>query len=577
MRNERKVRFYQSLADFPLTVELGSKSPVWGLSRWQGDNRLRFVPPDDEGFSMRGDKRRLLYKGQRRSHRFTILADGAFEYDCILNKEPESNVISLMMEGAENFDFFRQPDFVPDDFLKGSYAVYKKNTLLGEGTGKLCHIHRPEIIDARGRRCWGELSVVGNELRITVPEQFLSEAVYPVIVDPTVGTTTVGSQNKWRPEPGEPLETLMFEYMIPVNRFLISDAINGSCTAYIYTNENDGDARGRPVIYSDNGNCPLTRRSANESLIDLRFVSGLTAGWRSGTFNASGVSASSYIWFGVCVEYIWFPRFDYGTKCYADFWDMYTSVPNTYPVWSVNWFHDLKLSMYFTYTSAQNYVRTLTQGVNLIDTRKLTGDYKRSAIQTARVNSTLSRFETFYRQCIETVRNTMSFNRLPAFFRTVTENIKVTQVKTENRSIERMCVDDVKVNSVNTRIHNVIRNIQDNLKSLDSKSVSLLYVRSVTDEVLGDDKISHLGSFIRGLFVKADNTAETIHEAKYFRVQADTVQAEGSVFRGLLLFVKIVTGVFIRDYLLRRFLIAKKEMVLKSCICREIVLESSIK
>ena len=190
--NTRPVKFRQSIADFPLTVSLGDKAPTWGLSRWDGKG-LHFRPSDDEGFTLRGDKQRLVYKGRRRSHRFTILGDGAFEYDCILLREPESNTISLVMDGVERFDFFRQPDFVPDPFLKGSYAVYKKETLLGEGTGKLCHIHRPEIIDAKGRRCWGDLSVVGNVLRITIPEWWLSEAVYPVIVDPTIGTTTSGS------------------------------------------------------------------------------------------------------------------------------------------------------------------------------------------------------------------------------------------------------------------------------------------------------------------------------------------------------------------------------------------------
>jgi hypothetical protein len=81
------------------------------------------MPPDDEGFILRGDRQRFIYKGRRCSHRFTILGDTAFEYDCILEREPESNVISLLMEGAERFDFFRQPDFVKDPFLKGSYAV----------------------------------------------------------------------------------------------------------------------------------------------------------------------------------------------------------------------------------------------------------------------------------------------------------------------------------------------------------------------------------------------------------------------------------------------------------------------
>jgi hypothetical protein len=192
--NTGAVRFRQSLNDFPLTVELGKKTPDWGLSRWAGNMPLRFIPPDDEGFNLKGNKQQLIYKGRRRSHRFTILGENAFEYDCVLEKPPDTNTVSLFMEGAEYLDFFRQPDFVEDPFLKGSYAVYKKETLIGEGTGKLCHIHRPEIIDARRRRCWGDLAVIGNELWITIPEWWLSEAAYPVIVDPTIGTTTIGSQ-----------------------------------------------------------------------------------------------------------------------------------------------------------------------------------------------------------------------------------------------------------------------------------------------------------------------------------------------------------------------------------------------
>jgi hypothetical protein len=90
------ARFRQSVHDFPLTVSLGEKAPAWGLSRWVSAG-LRFLPPDDEGFTLRGDKRWLVYKGRRRSHRFTILGDTAFEYDCILNREPESNVIKIFM------------------------------------------------------------------------------------------------------------------------------------------------------------------------------------------------------------------------------------------------------------------------------------------------------------------------------------------------------------------------------------------------------------------------------------------------------------------------------------------------
>ena len=125
--NERYAKFIQSQNDFPCMVELGKNNPSFGINRW-GNNALRFVPFDDEGYTLKGDKKRLLYKGRQRSHRFTILNNGAFEYDCILLREPESNVISLRMVGADQYDFFRQPDFVPDDFLKGSYI--EQNLLL---------------------------------------------------------------------------------------------------------------------------------------------------------------------------------------------------------------------------------------------------------------------------------------------------------------------------------------------------------------------------------------------------------------------------------------------------------------
>jgi hypothetical protein len=48
------------------------------------------------------------------------------------------------------------------------------------------------------------------------------------------------------------------------------------------------------------------------------------------------------------------------------------------------------------------------------------------------------------------------------------------------------------------------------------------------------------------------------------------------VFRGLLLFVKIVSKVIFRDYLLGRSLKAREELVLKSAVCRELVLDSKI-
>jgi hypothetical protein len=204
-----------------MMVGLGGDVPSWELSRY--GLPLRFSALDDEGYSLRGNSRSLLYKGRERSHRFTVLNDGAFEYDVILKKEPSTNVVELLIDGAEYYDFYRQPYFVKDDFLKGSYAVYRKENYAGCGTGKICHIHRPKIIDASGRWVWGDLIVAGNKLLIVIPEQWLADASYPVIVDPVIGTNTVGSQEEWSYGGGQ---RISFEMRIPVNRFVITDNLS---------------------------------------------------------------------------------------------------------------------------------------------------------------------------------------------------------------------------------------------------------------------------------------------------------------------------------------------------------------
>ena len=572
----RPIRFKQSLADFPLTVSLCDKVPSWGLSRWNGKG-LHFRPSDDEGFVLRGDKQRLVYQGRRRSHRFTILGDNSFEYDCILNREPESNVISLVMDGAERFDFFRQPDFVSDPFLKGSYAVYKKETLIGEGTGKLCHIHRPEIIDARGRRCWGELSVVGNELRITIPEKWLGEAVYPVIVDPTIGTTTVGSQYIYYNIDNEDDYELMYELSVPVNRFLVPENLDGSCTAYFYVNSDDYEAGGRGVVYSDSSNKPLTRRSKDESFIDMRVNASKPKGWRSGTFKTNtSIASGSYIWFGCFCEYYWMPRFDWGVKCYRGWWaDDYDNIPNTYN-YSDTWDYDFKLSMYFTYSTAQNYVRTLTQGVNLSDSRKITAEYKRSFGHTVNGSAALNPSVSFFRQCLMNVSNTMSLERLPVFIRTVFEQTRTNDGILNMRYLSRSCEEIIKIQEEVKRSQGFFRKLADVLTETDNTAFPIVFIRSIHETQGITDTIRQWGNYIRGLYEIADSIAEISRQGEFYRKETETVQADGSVFRGLLIFIRILTTSLVRDFLLRRFLIAREELVLKSCITREINLDSKI-
>jgi len=509
--------------DFPLKVKLGEKVPTWDVSRWKGNNGLRFIPPDDEGFTLRGDRRRLVYKGRRRSHRFTVLGDTAFEYDCILEREPESNVITLLMEGAEQFDFFRQPDFISDPFLKGSYAVYKKETLIGEGTGKLCHIHRPEIIDARGRRCWGDLSISGDRLCITIPEQWLAEAKYPVVVDPTIGTTTVGSQIKGPDPNNKYYDRPWLDNEYTVNRYQVPQNGNGICTAYVYCYHEDTESWATPFIYNNVNNKPYKKITKKEKEINVG-LSNPTAVWKNNTFEIDGsIIAGEYVWFGILAS--WFTtRFDYGGECYKGWFDYeeyeeYEGEPPPYMSISP-WdsYCTIKWSMYFNYTAitSQNFVRTLTQGVSLTDLRKLKADYKRDAKQKVQVNTFAKGMQTLYRR------------------------------------------------------------LQEAIYGLDKKTAPILFTRFASENVNSCDTLGLCAEYFRGFKDIATSECEGKLGAVLSHKITDTVQAAGLLFRGLIIVVKIITTSFIRDFVLRRFLKAKSELEIKSCITREIVLESRI-
>jgi hypothetical protein len=346
----------------------------------------------------------------------------------------------------------------------------------------------------------------------------------------------------------------VFEEEIPVNRFQITDSLSGLCTGYFYTNEDDVSAGGKAIIYSDMGNKPLYKVTTNESLIDFRVRPNNPAGWRSGNFSMSGIAAgNSYIWFGVSPAEMWFPRYDIGSLCYASYTP--TKAPNTYPQSYYN--YNFKLSMYFTYSAAgQNYTRTLTQGVTLLDNRAIAGNYKRIAKQTA--------------------GNSDNARRFPIFLRKATEQIKIVFGLTQPIALLRECADNVNANSEAKRVFNVLRKALDNLSQIDSLTFKALFVRAMSDTATANQHSQHWRTFIRGLFDNAGSTAETAHSIGFYRSLADTVQAEGALFRGLLLFARIVTLVFVRDYLLSRFLKSKTELTLKSCVVREITLESRI-
>lgn len=140
--------------------------------------------------------------------------DGGFKVDILLNERPDTNVFCYEIEGAENYDFFYQPALTEQEIAEGaerpenivgSYAVYHKtlkNHQQGRenyATGKVLHIPRPQVWELNNQEVtkeWAELSYTDDDgLCVTVRQEFLDKAEYPVRVDPTFGYTSIGASS----------------------------------------------------------------------------------------------------------------------------------------------------------------------------------------------------------------------------------------------------------------------------------------------------------------------------------------------------------------------------------------------
>lgn len=127
-----------------------------------------------------------------------------FEFEVILKDKPQSNIVEFELE-MEGLKAHYQPELTqeekdegvhrPENVI-GSYAVYHAtcgNMHKGQAnaekyrTGKAFHIYRPKVIDNSGDWVWAELNLGNGILTVTIPQEFLDTAVYPVRVDPTFG------------------------------------------------------------------------------------------------------------------------------------------------------------------------------------------------------------------------------------------------------------------------------------------------------------------------------------------------------------------------------------------------------
>lgn len=130
--------------------------------------------------------------------------DGGVEYDRVLFTRPASNVVQYQID-SWGLNFFHQPALSPlsrnirPAHIINSYAIYhetKSGHCIGGvnyRAGKACHLYRALARDANGWQVWCEQILESDGiLSIAIPQAFLDACIYPVIVDPTFGYTSIG-------------------------------------------------------------------------------------------------------------------------------------------------------------------------------------------------------------------------------------------------------------------------------------------------------------------------------------------------------------------------------------------------
>ena len=206
-----------------LEVEIGdiysdTFQPQFKINRWENECNFSIRLIDDVAdapkLQTKGNKIKFIKK-KTETHFFDVPKTDempeCYEFEIILKEKPVTNKVQMSIE-TKGLVFYYQPEltqkeidegcFRPENVI-GSYAVYhdgkqgdySKMGLKNYRAGKAFHIYRPKIIDNAGKEVWGKLNITDNLLTVEIPQEFLDNAMYPVIVDPTFGYETIGGSN----------------------------------------------------------------------------------------------------------------------------------------------------------------------------------------------------------------------------------------------------------------------------------------------------------------------------------------------------------------------------------------------
>jgi len=185
--------------------------PQVKIKRW--DNEVNFsvrLKHEEENPIISSKDEKINWKGDKIEVDFYDIkeGEGGYEFEVTLKEKPVTNKVEFSLN-TKGLNFYYQPELTQEEKnqgherpenIVGSYAVYaseeKLNYIGGKEykTGKVGHIYRPRIEDANGDWVWGELKIEKETLSVTIPQEFLDNAVYPIkhASGLTIGYTSTG-------------------------------------------------------------------------------------------------------------------------------------------------------------------------------------------------------------------------------------------------------------------------------------------------------------------------------------------------------------------------------------------------
>lgn len=212
-----------------------------------------------------------------------------YEFEVILDKPPATNRYPFTIR-TKNLSFEYQDELTKEDYagfasrlpdVIGSYAIYHadREKLTGRKykTGKICHLYRPIVIDAEGWSYFADWALdLDNEImEVVIPQEFLDKAVYPIIIDPTFGYSSVGAS------------TQSLDNRITGTVF--TGAVGYASKAFAYIDSShSGNAS---VSYR----CALYKNSDSTLVAATMTGESISASWKEMTFSNQPIAATDYM------------------------------------------------------------------------------------------------------------------------------------------------------------------------------------------------------------------------------------------------------------------------------------------